>query len=182
MTPRIYAGSMRDVLLPDVVIWRPVVINPVNGSRLGEDPFRRSDKGGWVARVIQANLTWEPGLVGISYRHGGPVVVVREELPEDWTYLVVTQNRLKADERGGVLFAAPGEVEFPAQAYVRWRSAYYSRSRDHLNDPLADRVRIAEAMPTPPDARYLRAVYQHRWKGGGVEYAHFAGLSEGSKQ
>ena len=179
-------GTMRDILVPEVVIWRPVKLYSSMGGSLADNcGLSPSEKGGMIGRVHAAEFMWEPGIIGIGHRHGGPVVVVKEPLPDDWTYLVVRKNRLN-NIHGGVLFAELGEIEFPVDDFLRFRTSCYRQTRGHLNDSFADRAALAESVRSPVDGRYLRVAYDYCWKeksltarrtSGEYSYCHFGGLA-----
>jgi len=121
--------------------------------------------------------------LSLNFRNGGPVVIVKEPIPDDWTYLVIRKNCLK-NEKGGVLFAGPGEVEFSLADYLQFRLNYYWHSRDHLNSPFSEQVEVAMSIKSPIDERYLRAAYTYCWEDrkttGEIldkyDFCHFGGL------
>jgi len=116
------------VLFPaGTVLWRACFFSGQNFcARLGEVQPSKTNKGSWIFRLnVHGSFFFEPELGNAHYKEWntyGLVVFLNEELPENWTHLIVTGcSKAMHDpgaEKGKALFA---EVAEPYKGYLAFR-------------------------------------------------------------
>jgi hypothetical protein len=141
-----------------LVLWRPCHFF-ASGSQLADVGFVSTDRGSFMAKIAIAgtgcDFIFEPVVIPYSVfgkECRGITVFVNEEIPANWTHLVVTGvSRLfqttseKADgiKGKGAVFASVGKP-YTTKDYLMFRRRTYDLHRSYMNSPIETIVPACE--------------------------------------
>lgn len=167
------------ILVPGVVVWRPVDISHEGGRvvikpspvKFVKTQRRKSGKDTWVAKMTLTGNHWshEPQVRSFDEEmNGNPVITIfcNSEPPADWTHLVISgvSHMLRAPGRnyGGVVFCDVPKP-YSQEDYSQFRTDLYvqiRRSGGGLS--FEDRARLSSyAWPTEQRLTNKRLVIQY---------------------